>query len=52
MDRRQEPIRLSTLGLLILSTIVFTSALVSSGLLGRFATSDVTIGKGGYALGA
>src|SRR5580704_6283144 len=44
MDRRQEPIRLSTLGLLILSTIVFTSALVSSDLLGRAATSDVTIG--------
>ena len=51
MDRRQEPIRLSTLGLLILSTIVFTSALVSSDLLGRSATSDVTIG-GPFTLSA
>jgi protein SCO1 len=43
MDRRQEQMRLSAPALLILSTMVFTCALVSSHWPGR-AASDMTIG--------
>ena len=51
MNRRHERIRLSTVGLLILSSIVFASTLVMSQPPARAATSDVTIG-GPFTLSA
>ncbi len=51
MNRQRERIRLSASGLLILSAIVCTYALIASDLPARAATSNVTIG-GPFTLSA